>query len=88
MLADVLIQLVVVIGFLIPISVALFIGRERLVQTRSEWRTRLKTSAPAIAVLLVVLLINRFARQRAPRLSREIGYHLTASFYNIEGSLS
>ncbi|WP_226481700.1 phosphatase PAP2 family protein [Natrinema amylolyticum] len=85
MLADVLIQLVVVTGILLPISVVLFIGRERLVQTRSEWRARLKTSAPAIAVLLVVLLINRFARQRAPRLSRDIGFHLTSSFYNIEG---
>ncbi|ELY89670.1 phosphatase PAP2 family protein [Natrinema altunense] len=85
MLAEVLIQLVVVVGILLPISLALFVGRERLVRTRSEWRTRLKTAAPTIAVLLVVLLINRFARQRAPRLSREIGFHLTASFYNIEG---
>ncbi|MGQ3412309.1 phosphatase PAP2 family protein [Natrinema versiforme] len=85
MLAEVLTQLVIVIGILLPISIAIFIGRERLVRTRSEWRTRLRTAAPAIAVLLVVLLINRIARQRAPRLSREIGLHLTSSFYNIEG---
>ncbi|PCR89562.1 phosphatase PAP2 family protein [Natrinema ejinorense] len=85
MLAEVLTQLVIVIGLLLPISIAVFIGRERLVRTHAEWRSRLRTSAPTIAVLLVVLLINRVARQRAPRLSREIGRHLTATFYNIEG---
>lgn len=85
MLAEVLTQLVIVVGILLPISMAVFIGRTRLVRTYSEWRSRLKTTAPTIAVLLVVLLINRVARQRAPRLSREVGIHLTSLFYNIEG---
>jgi membrane-associated phospholipid phosphatase len=85
MLVEVLIQLAVVIGILLPISVVAFIGRERLARTRLEWRTRLRTAGPTIGVLLFVLLINRFARQRAPRLSREIGFHLTSYFYNIEG---
>jgi len=38
-----------------------------------------------IAVLIVVLLINRVARQVAPKLSRQIGIRLTSAFYNIEG---
>lgn len=85
MLVEVLIQLVVVIGILLPLSIAVFVGRERLARTRSEWRTRLKTAGPTVGVLLFILLINRLARQRAPRLSREIGIHLTSWFYNIEG---
>lgn len=85
MLVEVLVQLVIVIGILLPVSIAVFIGRERLVRTRSEWRRRLRTAAPTIAVLLVVLLINRVARQSAPKLSQRIGFHLTTVFYNIEG---
>ncbi|SEQ46263.1 phosphatase PAP2 family protein [Natrinema salaciae] len=85
MLAEVLIQLAIVIGILLPISIAVFIGRKRLVRTYAEWRSRLRKTAPIIAVLLVVLLINRVARQRAPRLSREVGLHLTSLFYNVEG---
>ncbi|MDF9745077.1 phosphatase PAP2 family protein [Natrinema salsiterrestre] len=85
MLVEVLIQLVVVIGILLPLSIAVFVGRERLARTRSEWRTRLRAAGPTVGVLLLILLINRLARQRAPRLSREIGIHLTSWFYNIEG---
>lgn len=85
MLAEVLTQLVLVIGILLPVSVLIFIGRERLARTRSEWRTRLRTAAPNIVALLIVLLINRVARQTAPKLSRQIGIRLTATFYNIEG---
>ncbi|WP_408959227.1 phosphatase PAP2 family protein [Natrinema sp. 74] len=85
MLAEVLIPLVIAIATLVPVSVAVFVGRERLARTRAEWRSRLRTTAPVIAVLIVVLLINRVARQMAPEISREIGYHLTAMFYNIEG---
>jgi len=88
MLAEVLTQVAVVIAILVPVSIIVFIGRERLARTRSEWRTRLKTTAPMIAVLIVVLLINRVARQVAPKLSRQIGIRLTSAFYNIEGSLS
>jgi len=85
MLAEVLTQVAVVIAILVPVSIIVFIGRERLARTRSEWRTRLKTTAPMIAVLIVVLLINRVARQVAPKLSRQIGIRLTSAFYNIEG---
>ncbi|MFB1063101.1 phosphatase PAP2 family protein [Natrinema sp. H-ect4] len=85
MLAEVLTQVAVVIAILVPVSIIVFIGRERLARTRSEWRTRLKTTAPVIAVLIVVLLINRVARQVAPKLSRQIGIRLTSAFYNIEG---
>ncbi|WP_254523461.1 phosphatase PAP2 family protein [Natrinema caseinilyticum] len=85
MLAEVLTQLVTVIVILLPLSIAVFVGRERLAQTRAEWRSRLRTAGPVIVVLLIVLLINRVARQTAPKLSREIGIHLTSTFYNVEG---
>ncbi|WP_254763413.1 phosphatase PAP2 family protein [Natrinema marinum] len=85
MLAEVLIQLAVVTVVLLLVSVAVFIGREHFARALAEWRSRLRRTAPVIAVLLIVLLINRVARQTAPAISREIGIHLTATFYNIEG---
>ena len=85
MLAEVLTQLAIAITILVPMSVVVFVGRERLARTRSEWRSRLRTTAPVIAVLIVVLLINRVARQTAPKLSQQIGIHLSGAFYEIEG---
>ncbi|MFD1564111.1 phosphatase PAP2 family protein [Haloarchaeobius amylolyticus] len=85
MLAEVLTQLALVITILVPVSVVVFIGRERLARTRSEWRNRLRIAGPVIAVLITVLLINRVARQTAPELSQQIGVHLTGTFWEIEG---
>ena len=85
MLAEVLTQLALVISVLVPVSVVVFIGRERLARTRSEWRSRLRTAGPVIAVLTGVLLINRVARQTAPELSRQIGFRLSGAFYELEG---
>src|SRR6056297_2937071 len=85
MLDEVLTQLALVISILVPVSVVVFIGRERLARTRSEWRSRLRTAGPVIAVLIGVLLINRIARQTAPELSRQIGFRLSGAFYELEG---
>ena len=85
MLAEVLTQLALVISILVPMSVIVFIGRERLARTRSEWRSRLRTAGPVIAVLIGVLLVNRVARQTAPELSRQIGFRLSGAFYELEG---
>ncbi len=82
---DVLTQVVVVVALLLPISVALFVGRQRLVATRQEWRSRLRVEAPVIAVLLAVLGFNRVMRWGGPAISQEIGIHMTSTFYRIEG---
>ncbi|ELZ00447.1 phosphatase PAP2 family protein [Natrialba asiatica] len=85
MLTQVLVQLVVVVTLMIAVSVALFVGRHRLRVTRTEWRTRLRDTAPALAVLTTVLLFNSIARQIVPDLSWMIGWNLTWAIYDIEG---
>lgn len=86
MLEEVLKQVViVVVGLMLPLSTALFVGRERLAKTRVAWRSRLRTSAPAIAVLLVVLVINRIMRQAGSAISDVIAVNMTGTFYRIEG---
>ncbi|SDQ44171.1 phosphatase PAP2 family protein [Natronobacterium texcoconense] len=85
MLVEVLIRVVVVVGILLPIAAAAFVGRDRLATLRTEWRPRLRESGPLLAVLLVVLGINRVMRQEGPTISEEIGVQLTWLFYDLEG---
>lgn len=74
-----------VVVLLLAIFVPLCIGWDRIKRTRQEWRSRLRQSAPVGAVVVVVLLINRFARPRLPDLSYAIDWYLTRLFYAIEG---
>ena len=85
MFTQVLTRLVVVVGLLLPLALAAFVGRERLETLRREWKPRLRTSGPVIAGLLVVLACNRVARQVGPKLSRKVGLHMTERFYALEG---
>ncbi|WP_265111179.1 phosphatase PAP2 family protein [Halosolutus halophilus] len=85
MLAEVLTQVIATVAVMLMVSIGVFIGRKRLTTTRREWRTRIRTSAPFIAVLLVVLGLNRVMRQVGPTISKEIGFRLSATFYEIEG---
>ncbi len=85
MFTEVLTRVVTVVAIMLPIAVLLFVGRQRLATTRREWRSRLRTEAPVIAILLVVLGFNRVMRQAGPAISQEIGFHMTSTFYQVEG---
>ncbi|MFC4437177.1 MULTISPECIES: phosphatase PAP2 family protein [Natrialbaceae] len=85
MLTEVLTQLVVVVALALLISIPLFVGRERLLETKATWPTRIRVSGPAIVLLAIVLVINRVIRWRAAAISDEIGYHMTETFYRFEG---
>ncbi|WP_121742373.1 phosphatase PAP2 family protein [Natronorubrum halophilum] len=83
MLTEVLTNLVIVVAVLLLLSIALFVGRERLETTRTEWRARVRTSGPTILVLLVVLVFNRIMRWEQPELS--LTTHMTSTIRSIEG---
>ncbi len=85
MFVEVLTRVVLVVAIALPIAIGLFVRQERLQTTRREWKSRLRTAAPAIAVLSCVLLLNRYMRQGGMALSTEVGIHMTSTFYNIEG---
>jgi len=82
MLTEVLTRVVIVVALMLPFSIAIFVGRQRLVTTFSEWRPRLRMSAPTILVLTVVLLFNRVMRSGT---ERDVGFHMTATIRRIEG---
>ncbi|WP_436347713.1 phosphatase PAP2 family protein [Natronorubrum sp. FCH18a] len=91
MLAQVLVQLAVVVTLMVVVSIGLFVGRYRLRKTRTEWRGRIRAAAPITVVLAVVLLFNSIARQIVPDLSwigavrLGTAWNLTWTIYDIEG---
>ena len=84
-LTRVLTQVAVVVGILLLVAIALFVGRGRLVTTAREWRSRLRITAPAISVLAAVLVLNRVVRWRGDEIEGAIGFHMTETFYDLEG---
>ncbi len=87
MLARVLIQLVIVLGILLLVSTAVFVGRDRLRLTQLEFRSRVRAIVPVTAVLVAVLLFNSVAREAVPELSWIVDWNLTWTIYDIEGGL-
>ncbi|ELY85088.1 phosphatase PAP2 family protein [Natrialba taiwanensis] len=85
MLTQLLLQVAVAVSILLSVALAGVVGRDRLSLLREEWKSRLRTSAPAIALLLAILLLNRIMRQQGRSLSQEYGVHMTEVFYTIEG---
>ncbi|MXV64020.1 phosphatase PAP2 family protein [Natronorubrum sp. JWXQ-INN-674] len=81
MLTEVLTQVALVVAIMLLVSIPLFIGRERLTRLRTDWQSRLRTSAPAMLILSVVLLFNRVMRQDDP----DIGVHMTETIRGLEG---
>ena len=81
MLTEVLTRVAVVVGIMLPISIALFVGRERLETTFTEWRARLRISGPVLVVLGIALVLNRIMRRSDP----DIGFHMTSAIRTIEG---
>ncbi|QFU83205.1 phosphatase PAP2 family protein [Natronorubrum aibiense] len=85
MLGRVLVQLIVVVTGLLLLSTALFVGRDRLRETRGAWRHRVRAAAPITVVLASALLLNSVARQVGPELSWMIDWNLTWAIYDLEG---
>ena len=96
MLGQVLARVAIIVVVLLVVSTVVFIGRERLVATRAQWRSRLREVAPIGVVLGSVLLFNRVARQGMPVFSWDLnwivnqvawddGVNMTNMFYTIEG---
>lgn len=85
MLSELLVRLDLVTGLLIAICLVLIVGRERLVRLRADWKGRLLAIAPALGVLVVVLLINNLFRRIGPDVSWVVGWEITDLLYGMEG---
>lgn len=80
-------RLAAIVIVLLVIGAGLFIGRERLVRTRYEYRERFASVAPYAGLLGLVLVANKFARDIGPDLSLLIGISITGYLHRIDGLL-
>jgi membrane-associated phospholipid phosphatase len=87
MLVVVLAQVLVVVLALLAVALAVFVGPARLRRTVSEARDRLVGVAPYLALLAVVLVANKVARDVGPSVSWLIGVNLTPYVHTLDGAL-
>lgn len=66
MLTDILTRLAIFVGVMLALSLVAFVGTERLKRTRTEWRQRVRSCVPALIVLGLVLILNRYVRWTEP----------------------
>lgn len=85
-LISVLLSVVAVVSTLLVIGAILCIDRRQLRELRADLGPRIRLAAPAIGMLLVVLVLNSLTRRVAQRLSWLIGFEITEQIYRLEGA--
>lgn len=85
-LITVLVSVVAVVSLLLVIGTVVCISREQLRELRADLRPRLRLAAPALGLLVVVLVLNSLTRRTAQQLSWLIGFEITDQIYRIEGA--
>ena len=87
MLAVVLGQLLVVVVALLAVASLSLVGRDRIIQTRYEYRERFASVAPYVGLLAIVLVANKVARDVGPDISWLIGISITGHLRNADGMI-
>ncbi len=82
---EVLLRMVVIVVGLHALGLAFIVGRERLLSVRTEWRTRVRETAPVVVFLVIALVINNYIRQIGPDISWVIGVEITDTLFRLEG---
>jgi len=85
-LADILLELSLVVVSLLAVATAAFVGLRPLVRALRGYRRRIDAVAPYLAVLLVVLGLRRLALTYGPAFSWLLDINLTPLIYDLEGT--
>jgi len=87
MLAVVVGQLLAVVAAMLVVATLALVGRDRLIETRQQYRERFASVAPYVGLLAVVLVANKVARDVGPDISWLIGIRITGYLKSVDGSL-
>jgi len=85
MLRALVLEVSAVVATLCVVGAVTIVGRTRLVALRTELQSRLRESAPYLAVLIAVLAINSAIRDYAQEISWLIGWNITGAIEAVEG---
>ena len=77
MLRTIFLEVTAVVATFCVVGAVTLVGRDRLAALRTELQPRLRDSAPYLAVLIVVLVLNSLIRDSAQELSWQIGFEIT-----------
>ncbi len=80
-------RLALIVVALLAVSTLVIVGRDRLVDTRREFRQRFGAIMPYAGLLAVVLVANKIARDIGPDISRLIGVRITGQLQRVDGRL-
>jgi membrane-associated phospholipid phosphatase len=80
-------QLLLVVALFLAITTIGIVGRQRIIATRREFRTRFAAIAPYVGLLAVVLVANKIARDVGPELSKLVGIRISGWLREIDGML-
>lgn len=86
-LFDVALQVFGGVLVLLVVTSVVVVGPARLWATRRELRRRVRENGRYFQLLVVVLLVNKAARDVGPELSWAIGWNLTGAVYRLEGDV-
>ena len=80
-------RLVLIVAALLVVSTVALVGRDRLVETRREFRQRFDAIMPYVGLLAIVLVANKVARDVGPDISWLIGVRITGQLQRLDGRL-
>lgn len=86
LLVGLVLEVAFTVGILLAVTLLVVVGPEQLRTRLGDVRTRISDSLDVIALLLGVLLFNRYTRPIVSELSWAIGIPVTDVIYRIEGS--
>ncbi|UWG46605.1 Membrane-associated phospholipid phosphatase [Halanaeroarchaeum sp. HSR-CO] len=78
-------SMVLVVGGMLAVTAYAAVGRDRIRSGIGQWRTQVRETWRYVAVLAVVLGVNKFARVYGPRISWLLDWNLTPYIYRLEG---
>jgi len=85
MLRALLFEVAAVVSTLCIVGAVTIVGQTRLTELQTELQPRLRESAPYLAVLIGVLVLNSSIRDDAQEISWIVGWNITAVIERIEG---
>jgi membrane-associated phospholipid phosphatase len=84
-LAESLATLLGGVAVMVVVTGVVVIDRAQFRELRLNGRTRLREVAPYLAVLGLILAVNKVAREYGPELSWIVGWNITSTIFALEG---